>query len=111
MSKRRTHDPPVLVHSPDPISFSLLIEKTARAGDEPDTERREALIDIPAHSVKCLTRTGARLQEIVNWLHEHFPTLSEKARSVNNISVPALPLISPRALNYMRIPLRTDPEG
>jgi hypothetical protein len=65
MFQTSQHDSPVLVHAPDTISFSLVIEETARSGEQPSFEKREVLIDVAARGVKCLSRTGVKLSEIV----------------------------------------------
>jgi hypothetical protein len=91
------HNLPVFVHSLDPISFSLLIGKVACTGKEPNSEWREALIDIAAHNIKYLSRTGARLGEIVKWVQDNFPTLDEAIAFVNNIPIPVL-LLTPKGM-------------
>jgi hypothetical protein len=102
MVRPRMRNPPVLTHSLDPLCFSFSIEKTPRAGQEPTFERREALIEIAAHSIKYLSHTGMRLPDIVHWVEENFPPMDDTVLFVNNVPIPVLLLISAGVLNCMK---------
>jgi hypothetical protein len=42
----------------------MIIEQTARLGEEPPKERREALITMAARNIKNFSRTGARIDVV-----------------------------------------------
>jgi hypothetical protein len=108
VSRPRMTVTPGLVHSLNPTSFSLILEKTARAGKEPSLERREVLVNMAAHSIKCLSRTGVRLPEIVSWVQQSFPPLDQTMMFVNNIPIPVLLLVSTGVLHYANVPQIKD---
>jgi hypothetical protein len=79
-------------------------------GEQPSFERKEALIEIAAHSIKCLSHTGVSLQDIVNWIKQNFPVMDSTVLFVNNLPISVLLLISAGALNYMKGAPPANPE-
>jgi hypothetical protein len=50
-----------------------VLGEVVRVGQEPSDERRDALADVAARSIKRLSRTGKESQEIQEWINNHFP--------------------------------------
>jgi hypothetical protein len=65
-----------LVYS-DEQRFQIVLDKTARVGQEPSSERRDALADVAARSIKHLSRTGKKIDEIQGWVTDDFPALDQ----------------------------------
>jgi hypothetical protein len=67
-------DLPVLLQSPDPVSFSIDVEKVQWRAEEPSAERRDSLVAMTAHSIKQLSGTDVKLEEIKRWVNDSIPT-------------------------------------
>jgi hypothetical protein len=97
-------DPPVLLKGNDPDSFELILEQNSRPGEEPSLERRDALIDMAAWSIKRLSHTGVRIDKIMEWVTENFPPQKDMVLFVQNIPVQVLTLISHGVMNFGGLP-------
>jgi hypothetical protein len=94
-------DPPVLVLEPGPASFLLRIEKTMESRpDEPSVERRDAIVAMTAHSIKQLSRTGVKLDEITHWVKTHMPEQGPLTTFVQNIPIEVLLFIEQGVMHY-----------
>jgi hypothetical protein len=45
-------DPPVFLQGPDPVSFSIDVEKVQWRAEEPSAEQRDSLVAMTAHNIK-----------------------------------------------------------
>jgi hypothetical protein len=83
----------MLIHACGPSAFCAILEKTPRPGPEPSIERIGHLIALAAHSVKLLSRTGAKLEDVSAWVEEAFPEPASMVTFVKNIPVDVLGII------------------
>jgi hypothetical protein len=88
--------------------FRLVLEKASRQGEEPSLERRDGLVELATRSIKHLSKTGTKLDEIREWVEANFPSHDQMTVFVINIPIPILHLISIGVMNFG--PAR-DPEG
>jgi hypothetical protein len=54
-----------------------VLAKAVRVRQEPLHERRDVRADMPAQSIKQVWRTGKELEEIQEWVNNHFPAQRE----------------------------------
>jgi hypothetical protein len=99
----KIHSSPVLIHSNERY-FQVILEKIVRFGPEPSHERRDALADMATRSIKQLSRTGKKIEEIQAWVHDHFPAWEAMVTYVNNIPVVVLEMISSAVIIFGQPP-------
>jgi hypothetical protein len=101
VARPRMCDPPVLHHEPDPLDFVLKIEKTLPSrAEEPSFERRNSLVAMAAHSIKHLSRTGVKLDEIMSWVNQNMPQQGDVTTFVQNIPIEVLIFIERGVMHY-----------
>jgi hypothetical protein len=112
LPRPRGHQPLALVHSHNPIESCVILEKAQRSGPESSIERIDNLIRLAAQSIKQLSKTGAKLEDIVMWVTECLPAPETMLTFVNNLPVDVLRTISLGVLHYAetrtREPLQVD---
>jgi hypothetical protein len=87
-------DPRVFIMSECPSGFRVELDKAERPGAEPSLERRGSLMMMAAHSIKHLSWTGAKLEEITLWVEENFPQPGSMTSFIENVPVEVLTLVS-----------------
>jgi hypothetical protein len=58
-------EPFLLVHLNDPAEFCAVLEKTPRSGEEPSVLRIDTRVTRAAQSIKQLSKTGVKLEDVV----------------------------------------------
>jgi hypothetical protein len=87
-------DPPVLFRVEGPVSFVLGIEETMYLRpEESSVERRDVIVAMTAHSIKHLSRTGVKLEEIRRWVHANMPQQEAVTTFVQNVPIEVLVFI------------------
>jgi hypothetical protein len=84
-------DGPVLFRDPGPASFVLGIEKTMHLRpEEPSVERCDVIVAMTADSIKHLSRTGVKLEEITLWVNTTMPQQGVMTTFVQNVWIEVL---------------------
>jgi hypothetical protein len=100
--KGRMAELPVLFRETNPNAFRFGLDRMARPGPEPSRERKDALFDITARSIKHLSKTGVKLEEAAKWVQENCLSYGDIIEYVQNVPVPFLELICAGVLNYIK---------
>jgi hypothetical protein len=92
-------NPPSLVRSVESY-FVLVLESAERDGEEPSRERRDTLIDLTAHAIKNLSKTGVKFEDVLVWATSNWQTDDHIDKFVCNLPVSTLMLISAGVLHF-----------
>jgi hypothetical protein len=101
-ARGRITELPILVQDNNSTGCCLELDMVTRSGPQPSRERKDALLDIAARSVKHLSKTGVKLEDVAKWVRENCPLHGENVEYVQNIPVPILELICAGVLNYIK---------
>jgi hypothetical protein len=94
-------NPPILRREVDPVPFNLdLVSIMKTRPEEPSVERRDHLVAMAASSIKHLSRTGVRMEEVKRWVDRNMPEQVGTIRFVQNIPLGVLTFIQEGVLHY-----------
>jgi hypothetical protein len=63
-------------------------------------ERRDVIVAMAAHSIKHLSRTGVRLEEITRWVNTNMPQQRAMRTFVQNVPIEVLSFIERGVMHY-----------